>query len=118
MEVALLSHQSMVVAPQLYPHHEISQCIEVEALGPPELLPYVRHVIHWASLLDAQSLLLVWEEVGEEFISRPYPFHLLIGGNVMPFSILHYGIWQPTTPDHGTKSSTDGPIEVGYLQVL
>ena len=69
MEVALCSHQSMVVAPQLYPCRKISQPIEAEARGPPELLLYVRHVIHWAPLLDAQCLLLVWEEVCEEFIS-------------------------------------------------
>ena len=83
MEVALLSHQSVVVAPRLYPHHKISQPIEVEARGPPELLLYVRHVIHWAPLLDAQCLLLVQEEVCEEFISQPYPLCLLIGGDVI-----------------------------------
>ena len=84
MEVALLSHQSMVVAPRLYPCRKISQPIEVEARGPPELLLYVWHVIHWASFLDAQCLLLIWEEVCEEFISQPYPLCLLIGGGVIP----------------------------------
>ena len=83
MEVALSSHQSMVVAPQLYPRHEIPQPIESEARGPPELLLYVGHVINWASFLDAQHL-LVWDEVGEELISHPYPFHLLKGGDIMP----------------------------------
>ena len=83
MEVALLSHQSVVVAPQLYPCCKISQPIEAEARGPPELLLYVRHVIHWAPFLDAQWLLLVQEEVHEEFISQPYPLCLLIGGGVI-----------------------------------
>ena len=84
MEVALLSHQSMVVAPRLYPCHKILQPIEAEARGPPELLLYVWHVIHWAPFLDAQCLLLVWEEVCEEFISQPYPLCLLIGGSIIP----------------------------------
>ena len=84
MDVALLSHQSMVVAPWLYPCHKILQPIEVEARGPPELLLYVWHVIHWAPFLDAQCLLFVREEVCEEFISQPYPLCLLIGGGVIP----------------------------------
>ena len=84
MEVALLSHQSMVVAPRLYPHCKISQPIEAEARGPPELLLYVWHVIYWAPFLDAQCLLLVQEEVCEEFISQPHPLCLLIGGGVIP----------------------------------
>ena len=84
MEVALLSHQSMVVAPWLYPHCKILQPIEAEARSPPELLFYVWHVIDWAPLLDAQCLLFVQEEVCEEFIFQSYPVHLLIGGNVMP----------------------------------
>ena len=63
MEVALLSYQSMVVAPLLYPSGKISEPIEAEARGPPEMFLYVRHVIHWAPFLDAQCLLLVREEV-------------------------------------------------------
>ena len=77
MEVALLSHQSVVAAPRLYPHCKILQPIEVEACDPPELLLYVWHVIHWAPFLDAQCLLLVREEVCEEFISQPYPLCLV-----------------------------------------
>ena len=80
MEVALLSHQSVVVAPRLYPCHKISQPIEAEARGPPELLLYVWHVVHWAPFLDVQCLLLVQEEVCKEFVSQPYPHCLLIGG--------------------------------------
>ena len=83
MEVALLSHQSVVVAPLLYPHHKISEPIEVEARGPPEMFLYVRHVIHWTPFLHAQCLLLVWEEVCEEFISQPYPLCLPKGGGVI-----------------------------------
>ena len=83
MEVALLSHQSMVVAPRLYPLCKTLESIEAEARGPPELLLYVRHVIHWAPILDAQCLLLVQEEVCEEFISQPYLLSLLIGGDVI-----------------------------------
>ena len=83
MEVALLSHQSMIVTPQLYPHCKILQPIEVKAHNPPELLLYVRHVIHWVPFLDAQCLPLVWEEVCEEFISVPYPPCLLIEGDII-----------------------------------
>ena len=59
MEMALLSQQSVVVTLRLYPHRKISQPIEAEARGPPELFLYVLHVIHWAPFLDAQCLLLV-----------------------------------------------------------
>ena len=83
MEVALLSHQSVVVVPRLYPCRKIFQPIKAEARGSPELLLYVWHVIHWAPFLDAQCLLLVQEEVCEEFISQPYPLCLLIRGNVI-----------------------------------
>ena len=83
MEVALLSHQSMVVVPPLYPSHKISEPIEAEACGPPEMFFYVRHVLHWASLLDTQCLLLVREEVREELIPEPYPFCLPKGGSVI-----------------------------------
>ena len=65
MEVALLSHQSMIVAPLLYPSSKTSEAIEAEARGPIEMF-YARHVIYWAPFLDAQCLLLVWEEVREE----------------------------------------------------
>ena len=78
--MALLSHQSVVVAPQLYSRHKISEPIEEEARGPQELFLYVRHVIHWAPFLDVQCLLLVREEVCEEFISQPYPLCLPKGG--------------------------------------
>ena len=115
MEVALLSHQSMVVAPQLYPRHKILQPIETEARGPPELLLYVWHVIDWAPLLDAQCLLLVQEEVCKEFISQSYPFCLLIGGDVMPVVDLEHML---IMRDHGAKSSPTRPAEVGYFQVL
>ena len=74
----LWSHQFMIVAPRLYPHCKILQPIKAEACGPPELLLYVQHVIHWAPFLDAQCLLLVQEEVCKEFISQPYPLCLLI----------------------------------------
>ena len=63
MEVALLSHQPMVVAPLLYPSRKVSEPIEAEARGPPEMFFYVQHVLHWASFFDTQCLLLVWEEV-------------------------------------------------------
>ena len=68
MEVALLSHQSVVVAPLLYPSRKISEATEAEAHGPPEMFFYARHVIHWAPFLDAQCLLLTWEEVCEEHL--------------------------------------------------
>ena len=57
MEVALLSHQSVVIAP-----------IEAEARGPPEMFFDACHVIHWVPFLDAKCLLLVREEVREELI--------------------------------------------------
>ena len=83
MEVALLSHQSVVIAPLLYPSHKISEPVEAEARGPPEMFFYVWHVLHWASFLDTQCLLLVREEVREELIPEPYPFCLPKGGGVI-----------------------------------
>ena len=83
MEVALLSHQSMVVAPLLYPRCKISEPIEAEACGPPEMVFYVQQVIHWAPFLGFQCLLLVQEEVCEEFISQPYPLCLPKGGSII-----------------------------------
>ena len=68
MEVALLSHQSVAIAPLLYPSRKVSEPIEAEARGSPEMLLNASHVIHWAPFLDAQCLLLVWEEVREELI--------------------------------------------------
>ena len=58
----------MVIAPLLYPICKILEPIEAEAHGPPEMFFYAHHVIHWAPFLDAQCLLLVWEEVCEELI--------------------------------------------------
>ena len=66
MEMALLSHQSMVVAPLFDLCHEVSKSVEAEACGPPELLLYQRHEVHWAPLLDAQCFLLLQEEVCED----------------------------------------------------
>ena len=66
MEAALLSHHSMVVASLLYPSGKTSEAIEAEARGPPEMFFSACHVIDWAPFLDAQCLLLVWEEVREE----------------------------------------------------
>ena len=66
MEVALLSHQSVVIAPLLYPSSKVSELIEAEACGPLEMFFNACHVIHWAPFLDAQCLLLVREEVHEE----------------------------------------------------
>ena len=66
MEVALLSHQSVVIAPLFYPSSKVSEPIEAEACGPPEMFFNACHVINWAPFLDAQCLLLVWEEVREE----------------------------------------------------
>ena len=79
-----MGHQSVVVAPLLYPSHKISEPIEAEARGPPEMFLYVQHVIHWAPFLDDQCLLLVREEVCKEFISQPYPLCLPKGGSVIP----------------------------------
>ena len=66
MEVALLCHQSMVVAPLLYPSGKTPEAIEVEARGPIEMFFYAHHVIDWAPFLDAQCFLLMREEVREE----------------------------------------------------
>ena len=40
LEVALLGHQSMVIAPLFDPCCEVSQSMKAEACGPPELLLY------------------------------------------------------------------------------
>ena len=73
----------MVVAPLLYPCRKISEPIEAEACGPPEMFLYAQHIIHWAPFLDAQCLLLMREEVREEFVLLLYKLCLLIGGSVM-----------------------------------
>ena len=66
MEAALLSYQSVIVAPLLYPSSETPEAIEVEACGPIKMFFNVCHVINWASLFDAQCLLLMREEVREK----------------------------------------------------
>ena len=66
MEVALLSYQSVIVAPLLYPSGETPEAIEVEARGPIEMFFDVCHVIDWAPFFDAQCFLLMREEVREE----------------------------------------------------
>ena len=84
MEEALLSHQSMVIASRFDPSHEVLQSVKSEARGPPELLLHKWHVIKGALLLEAQHLLLEWEEVGTELLLHLHPFCLLKGGNIMP----------------------------------
>ena len=66
MEAALLSHQSMIVAPLLYPSSKTPEATEVEAGGPIEMFFNACHVIDWAPFFDAQCFLLKWEEVREE----------------------------------------------------
>ena len=66
MEAALLSYQSMIVAPLLYPGAETPEAIEVESCGPLEMFFDVCHVIDWAPFFDAQHFLLMQEEVCEE----------------------------------------------------
>ena len=69
MEVALSSHQSVVITAQFYPSSEVSSSIKSEAHGPTELLFHKGHVFHGVTLFDAQHLLLAWKEVGEKFLS-------------------------------------------------
>ena len=102
--MALLSHQSMVVAPLVYPCRKISQPIEAEARGPPELLLYVQHVIHWAPFLDAQCLLLVGEEVCEEFVLLLYQLCLLICSR----SFLHPTLWYLVANHAGSRGKVLG----------
>ena len=83
MEVALLSHQTMVIAPLLYPSSTVSEPIESEARGPLEMFFNARHVIHWAPLFDAQCFLLIREEVCEELFLQLHPIRLLKGGSVV-----------------------------------
>ena len=66
MEAALLSYQSVIVAPLLYPSGKTPEAIEVEACGPIEMFFDARHVIDWAPFFDAQCFLLMQEEVREE----------------------------------------------------
>ena len=63
MEVALLSHQSVVVAPLFDPSCKISEPVETEACGPPEMVLNVWHEVYRALFLNVQCLLLVQEEV-------------------------------------------------------
>ena len=83
MEVALLSHQSMVIAPLLYPNSKVLEPIESEAHGPLEMFFDARHVIHWAPLFDVQCFLLIREEVHEELFLQLCPLRLLKGGSVV-----------------------------------
>ena len=83
MEVALLSHQSMVIVPLLYPSSEVWKPIESKACGPLEMFFNACHVIHWAPLFDAQCFLLIWEEVREELFLQLHPIRLLKGGSVV-----------------------------------
>ena len=78
MEEALLSHQSMVIASRFDPSREVLQSVKSE------LLLHKWHVIKGALLLEAQHLLLEWEEVGAELLLHLHPFCLLKGGNIMP----------------------------------
>ena len=66
LEVALLSHHPVVVAPLLYPSSKASEAMEAEACGPPEMFFDACHVIDWAPFFDAQCFLLMREEVHEE----------------------------------------------------
>ena len=68
MEAALLSYQSVIVAPLLYPSSETPEAIEVEARGPIEMFFDVCHIIDWAPFFDAQCFLLMQEEVHEEHL--------------------------------------------------
>ena len=82
MEAALLSYQSMIIAPLLYPASETPKAIQVEARGLIKMVFDVGHKVHWASFFEAQGFLLMWEEVFEKLFLEPHPFRLLEGGNV------------------------------------
>ena len=66
MEMALLGHQSVVIAPLLDPCHKVPQSIEVEAHGPRELLLNKWHEVHWGPFFEVQCFLLMREEVCKE----------------------------------------------------
>ena len=66
LEVALLSHYPMVVAPLLYPTSKALEAVEVKARGPPEMFFNACHVVDWAPFFDAQCFRLVREEVRKE----------------------------------------------------
>ena len=83
MEVALLSHQSVVIAPLLYPSSKVLEPIESKARGPLEMFFNACHVIHWAPLFDAQCFPLIREEVREELFLQLHSIRLLKGGSVV-----------------------------------
>ena len=82
MEAALLSYQSMIVAPLLYSASETPEAIQVEAHSLIKMVFDVGHKIHQASFFEAQGFLLMGEEVFEKLPLEPHPFRLLKGGNI------------------------------------
>ena len=82
MEVALLSYQSMVVAPLLYPACETPEAPQVEAHGLIKMVFNVGHKVHQALFFEAQGFRLILEEVFKELVLEPRPLHLLKGGNI------------------------------------
>ena len=63
VELALPSHHSMIVAAPLYPPHEVTEPIQLDACGGIEMLFYVGHILEGAIFLDVPPLLLVLGEV-------------------------------------------------------
>ena len=72
----------MIIAPPLDPACETPEAIQVEAGGLIKDVLDVGHKVHWMCFFDSQGFLLILEEVVEEQIPDPRPFHLTKGGNI------------------------------------
>ena len=57
-KLALLHHNSMVVAAWLYPAHEVAQTSELYTRESLKMRLHIGHVIEWIFLLDGLPLLL------------------------------------------------------------
>ena len=71
----------MIIAPPLYPASETPEAIQGEASGLIKMVLDVGHKVHRA-FFEGQGFILILEEVVEELLLDPRPFHLLKGGNV------------------------------------
>ena len=71
----------MIIATPLDPACEAPKAIQVQAGGLIKEVLDVGHKVHWTCFFEGQGFLLILEEVVEEPLFDPQPFHLPKGGN-------------------------------------
>ena len=92
----------MIIAPLLDPACETPEAIQVEAGGLIKEVLDVDHKVHGMCFFEGQCFLLILEEVVEEPLFDPRPFHFLKGGNV-EFVIGPEDMLQVLPPTTATK---------------